>query len=76
MVIGDDAGGKKGLIDTGTPDSGTAVRLFLKKQGVGKLDYLVLTHPDADHIGGAASVITNVPVDTVWMPDYKKENKV
>lgn len=64
------------LIDTGTPDSGTAVRLFLKKQGVGKLDYLVLTHPDADHIGGAASVITNVPVDTVWMPDYKKENKV
>ena len=63
------------LIDTGTPESGTAIRLFLKKQGVDKLDYLVLTHPDADHIGGAASVITNVPIDHVLMPDFQKDNK-
>lgn len=63
------------LIDTGTPESGTKIRLFLQKQGVQKLDYLVLTHPDSDHIGGAASVITNVPIDTVMMPDYQKDNK-
>ncbi len=67
--------GETMLIDTGTPESGTAIRLFLKKHGVEKLDYLVLTHPDADHIGGAASVITNVPIDHVLMPEYKKDNR-
>lgn len=64
------------LIDTGTPESGTAIRLFLKMHGVEKLDYLVLTHPDADHIGGTASVITNVSVDQVLMPDYTKDNEI
>ena len=44
------SGNETMLIDTGTPESGTAIRLFLKKQGVSVLDYLVLTHPDADHI--------------------------
>lgn len=67
--------GKSMLIDTGTPESGTAIRLFLKKHNVDKLDYLVLTHPDADHIGGAASVITNVTIGTVLMPDCAKDNK-
>ena len=70
------SGGQAMIIDTGTPESGTAIRLFLNKQGIEKLDYLVLTHPDADHIGGAASVITNVPVDKVLMPDYTKDNEI
>lgn len=70
------SGGAVMLIDSGTPESGTAIRLFLKKQGVEKLDYLVLTHPDADHIGGTASVITNVPVGQVLMPDYTMDNEI
>ena len=40
------------LIDAGENDKGTALQLYLTKQGIEKLDYLVLTHPDADHIGG------------------------
>ena len=44
------SGNETMLIDTGTPESGTAIRLFLKNRGVEKLDYLVLTHPGADHI--------------------------
>lgn len=64
------------LIDAGDENHGSAVRLYLKKQGVTSLKYLILTHSDADHIGGAASVITNVPIDTVFMCQYEKDNLI
>ncbi len=63
------------LIDAGDNDEGTAVQLYLKKQGVKSLDYLILTHPDADHIGGADVIITKFPIGKVFMADYEKDNK-
>ena len=36
---------------------------YLKKRGVGKLDYVVMTHTDFDHIGGIVSVLDKFPVD-------------
>jgi len=33
-----------------------------------KIDYLVLSHADADHIGGALAVLSNFEVDTIFMP--------
>lgn len=35
---------------------------LLLRRGVGQLDALVLTHMDADHIGGASAVLDNIPV--------------
>lgn len=69
------SGGHTMLIDCGQNDKGTALQLYLKKQGVERLDYLVLTHPDADHIGGADVIITKFEIDTVFMSDFKKDNK-
>ncbi len=63
------------LIDAGDNDKGTAVQLYLTKQGVKKLDYLILTHPDADHIGGADVVITKFAIDRVFMADFEKDNQ-
>ncbi len=63
------------LIDAGDNDKGTAVQLYLNKQGIKKLDYLVLTHPDADHIGGADVVISKFTIGRVFMADYEKDNK-
>ena len=40
------------LIDAGDNDQGTAVQSYLESQGVSTLDYVIGTHPDADHIGG------------------------
>ena len=40
------------LIDAGNNDKGTTVQSYLMSQGVEKLDYVIGTHPDADHIGG------------------------
>ena len=35
---------------------------LLQKHGVTRLDYFVTSHPDADHIGGAAAVINSFPI--------------
>lgn len=63
------------LIDAGDNSKGTTVQLYLKKQGIKKLKYLILTHPDADHIGGADVIITKFDIETVFMSDFTKDNK-
>lgn len=72
IICGDEAM----LVDTGTPDKGTAIRLYMKQHNVSKLKYLLLTHSDKDHIGGAASVISNVDIDNLFMCRYEKDNDV
>lgn len=68
-------GGDAMLIDAGENDKGTAVQLYLQKQGVEKLKYLVLTHPDSDHIGGADVIITKFEIEKILMPDHKKDSR-
>lgn len=63
------------LIDAGDDSKGTLIQNYLRKQGVEKLDYLILTHPDSDHIGGAPVIITKFKVDQVFMSDYEKDTK-
>ena len=54
--------GKNILVDGGTKAAGTDVVAFLKSKGVKNLDYVVATHPDADHIGGLISVLNSFVV--------------
>ncbi len=65
-------GGESMLIDAGDDSRGTAVQYYLKQHGVDSLKYLVLTHPDADHIGGADVVVTKFDIGTVFESYYKK----
>ncbi len=68
-------GGHHMLIDAGDDTKGTLLQSYLQKRGIGSLDYLVLTHPDSDHIGGAPVIITKFAIDKVFMSDYEKDNK-
>lgn len=63
------------LIDTGLDDQGTKIQNYLQKQGIDRLDYLVLTHPDADHIGSADVVMTKFEIGTIFMSNFEKETK-
>jgi len=54
--------GKNMLVDGGAKGSGAKVVSFLKVKGVKKLDYVVATHPDANHIGGLIAVLNAFPV--------------
>jgi len=50
------------LIDGGPPEAGKKVVAYLKKQKVHKIDLLIATHPDIDHIGGLTHVMKSVEV--------------
>lgn len=54
--------GRNVLVDGGTKDAGKDVVAYLRTQGVEKLDYVVATHPDADHIGGLLSVLNSISI--------------
>ncbi|MCK1997605.1 lamin tail domain-containing protein [Psychrobacillus psychrodurans] len=54
--------GKNLLVDGSTKDAGKEVVAYLKSHDVEKLDYVVATHPDADHIGGLISVLNSVSI--------------
>jgi competence protein ComEC len=48
----------------GEADSGSRVILpFLRAEGIARLDAVILTHADADHLGGARSVLEALEVD-------------
>ena len=55
-------GGKTMLVDGGPNSAGKDVVAYLKAKGVKSLDYVVATHPDADHIGGLIDVLKTLPV--------------
>ncbi len=61
------SGEKTALIDAGENNDDDAVLTALKSAGVAKLDYVIATHADADHIGGMDTVIRNIPIDTFLM---------
>ena len=68
-------GGHAMLIDAGDATKGTAIQNYLQKQKITKLDYLILTHPDADHIGGAPVIITKFNIDRVFVSNFEKDNE-
>ncbi len=47
---------------------------MLERQGIEKLDYLIVTHFDQDHVGGAAKVLNNFPVETVLQSNCPKDS--
>jgi len=63
-----ECGGKTMLVDGGTIDRGETVAEYLNRRGVKKLDYVVNTHPDDDHIGGLSEIIQKFPVDHYFAP--------
>ncbi|MBR5059803.1 MAG: ComEC/Rec2 family competence protein [Clostridia bacterium] len=63
------ADGVTGLVDTGGGD----VRLseLLKKEGVKKLDFVVISHGHSDHYGGLADVLEYYPPEVIFVPDNR-----
>lgn len=57
------------LIDAGDGADAAAIRQYLQNQRVSRLDYLILTHPHADHIGSAASIIRSMEIGKILMPE-------
>ncbi len=54
------------LIDGG--NRGTTALNYIRNQGVNALDFIISTHPHADHIGGLINVIQSIQVGEVIDP--------
>jgi len=63
------------LIDAAENSSGDTVVSYLKKEGVEKIDVLIGTHPDGDHIGGIDKVVVSFDIGTVYMPRVSKNTR-
>lgn len=63
------------LIDSGDTSTDTIVEDYLKNAGVKELEYLLITHFDADHVGGADTVISDFDVKTTLVPNGDADTK-
>ena len=61
-------GDRFALVDAGERDDGDELVAFFRRVGITRLDYLIATHPDSDHIGGMADVVNAVDIGTFLMP--------
>lgn len=60
--------GENILIDAGLSSGADQLTAYLKQLGVSRIDYLIGTHPHADHIGGMAKVIQQFDIGQIYIP--------
>lgn len=63
------------LIDAGDSGSGPEITAYIKNLGYDTINYLVATHPHADHIGGMSYVIKNLNIVHMYMPEKSTNTK-
>ena len=66
-------GGTEMLIDCGKNTAGPDIVKFLKDKGVAELDYLMISHPDSDHLGGCDDVMESIPTKVAIMNGDKAD---
>ena len=59
--------GKTMLIDNSNYNCGDNVADFLREMGVKTIDYLVCSHPHADHVGGFRNILAEFEVKAAYM---------
>ena len=62
------------VIDTGLDNKADKLVDFLKEQGVTKIDELIISHFDKDHVGGADHVINEFEVGKVYTTYHSKDS--
>jgi len=62
------------MIDTGERQHGSIIVDYLLMRRIDTIDYLVITHFDGDHIGGAYVVLDEINVRNVIVPNYSRES--
>lgn len=63
------------LIDTGEEELGPTILAYLKNNNITKLDYLIITHFDKDHVGSASTIIDNIEIDNILQSNCPKESE-
>lgn len=67
--------GKTMLIDGGNNDQEQVMLDYLEMYGIGRIDVMIGTHPDADHIGGLDRVIDHHDIGAIYMPKIQANTR-
>jgi len=63
------------LIDTGEEDLADDIIKYLEDNNFDKIDYLIITHFDKDHVGSASKIIDRFNVEHVIHSNYPKDSE-
>lgn len=61
------------MIDTGYEETAPEVIDFLVEKNIEKINIMIITHYDKDHVGGATQIIERFDVEKIYGPDYEGE---
>ena len=70
------ADGRFMLYDGGDRTASSFVVAYLKEKGVAKLDYMVASHYDADHLNGLVGALNVFNTDMILGPGYETDTKI
>ena len=65
--------GKNVLIDAGVKEAADDIEAVIDGLGITKLDYVIATHPHADHIGAMDKIVEKYDIGTVIAPRVKDD---
>ena len=64
------------LIDAGENYRGEGIISYIEAAGHRKIDYLIGTHPHADHIGSLAYIVRNFEIGQIYLPKVGSNTKM
>lgn len=63
------------LIDTGEESLSDEILEYFKKNNIKRIEYLIITHFDKDHVGSASTIIDNIEIGEVLQTNSIKESE-
>ena len=63
------------LIDAGEKGFGKTITAFLEGKGIERIDCLIVTHFDKDHVGGTAKVLNSIPAGMVLQSNQPRDSE-
>ena len=64
------------LIDSGENYHGAGIIDYIESRGYKRIDYLVATHPHADHIGSMPYIVRNFDIGSIYMPKVSTNSSI
>ena len=63
------------LIDSGEESLRDDILRYFESNNITKLEYLIITHFDKDHVGSASTIIDNIEIGEVIQSNFPKESE-
>ena len=63
------------MIDTGEEDLSDDILKYFKQNNITRLEYLIITHFDKDHVGSTSAIIDNIEIGEVLQSNSSKESE-